>query len=99
MKIWLVLGLIMAGMTVTASAQSFSTSTTQRKTETVQRRTPPVSHTEVTGVIPRALRGGNPLQMLNPRAPARYGTAEQSVLYDPRYPGKWKGIKLFTILF
>ena len=61
-------------------------------------------------MIPRAFRGGNPLQMLNPRAPARYGTAEESVLTerayarrtvvdDPTYPGKWKGIKFFTFLF
>lgn len=27
---------------------------------------------EVTGVIPRAIRGGNPLEMLNPFAPAKY---------------------------
>jgi len=43
----------------------------------------PVTRSEVRGVIPRAVLGGNPLQMLNPKAPARYGTAEQSVAYDP----------------
>ena len=50
------------------------------------------------GVIPRALRGGNPLQMLNPKAPAKYGTAEQSVAYNP-LTGKYDQIKLFEIFF
>jgi hypothetical protein len=59
---------------------------------------PPFSTRDVTGVIPRAIRGGNPLQMLNPRAPARYGTSLESVIFDP-YEGKWKGIKFLTLLF
>jgi len=42
--------------------------------------------------------GGNPLQMLNPYAPAKYGTAAQSVVLDPD-TGKWKGIKLFEFFF
>ena len=47
--------------------------------------------------------------MLNPRAPARYGTAQESVITtayypgeareDPSYPGKWRGIKLFSVVF
>jgi hypothetical protein len=31
---------------------------------------------QVTGVIPHIIGGGDPLQMLNPFAPAKYGTAE-----------------------
>ncbi len=60
---------------------------------------PPLTARDVQGVVPRALRGGNPAQMLNPRAPARYGTAEQSVLLKPDGSGKWNGIKLFEIVF
>jgi hypothetical protein len=61
---------------------------------------PPVTYrTQVEGVVPRAFRGGNPLQMLNPNAPARYGTWVDSTCFDPDIPGKWKGIKLFEILF
>ena len=109
MKTLLILGLVLAAITVSASAQNF---TAPARTQQVQRKKapPPTSRREVTGVIPRAIRGGNPLQMLNPRAPARYGTAEQSVLTeraytrrtpvdDPSYPGKWRGIKFFTFLF
>jgi hypothetical protein len=53
---------------------------------------------EVTGAVPRGVRGGNPLQMLNPLAPAKYGTARQSVMIDPE-TGKWNGIKLFEIFW
>lgn len=98
MKIYLILGLVITGMTATASAQSFSAPVNHNKAQR-SRPAPPISNRDVTGVVPRAIRGGNPLQMLNPRAPARYGTARESVVYDPQYPGKWKGIKLFTFLF
>jgi hypothetical protein len=60
---------------------------------------PPITAREVQGVLPRAARGGNPVQMLNPRAPAQYGTAEQSVTLKPDGSGKWNGIKLFEIVF
>jgi hypothetical protein len=53
----------------------------------------------ISGVIPRAIRGGNPLQMLNPFAPAKYGTAEENVSLDPDVPGKGNGINLFSISF
>jgi hypothetical protein len=60
---------------------------------------PPVRRQKVDGVLVAAFQpGGNPLQMLNPKAPAKYGTAQQHVDIDPR-TGKWKGIKLFTITF
>ncbi len=32
------------------------------------------------GVIPRAVRGGNPLQVLNPFASAQYGSAEENTV-------------------
>ena len=62
--------------------------------------TPPpvIQRGDVQGAIPRGVRGGNPLQMLNPNAPAKYGTAAQSVILEP-YTGKWKGIKFFEIFF
>jgi hypothetical protein len=59
--------------------------------------TPPPVKTENGGVLVRAAQG-NPLQMLNPKAPAKYGKAEDSVELDPE-TGKWRGIKLFTINF
>jgi hypothetical protein len=59
--------------------------------------TPPPVKAENGGVLVRAAQG-NPLQMLNPKAPAKYGKAEDSVELDPE-TGKWRGIKLFTINF
>ena len=77
---------------------------TQKKTFTakVQKKarpapTPPPLKAENGGVLVRAAQG-NPLQMLNPKAPAKYGKAEDSVELD-RDTGKWRGIKLFTINF
>jgi len=60
---------------------------------------PPVTERVNTdGAVPRGIRGGNPLQMLNPLAPARYGTSAQGVILEP-YTGKWNGIKLFEIFW
>ncbi len=81
-----------------AFAQSFSAPMQKKKAVKVK-PPPPITARDISGVIPRAIRGGNPVQMLNPRAPAKYGTAAQSVLLKPDGSGKWNGIKLFTIYF
>jgi hypothetical protein len=54
---------------------------------------------EVSGVIPRAVRGENALQMVNPFAPSKYGTAEQNTIPDPDLLGQGDGIKLLSISF
>jgi len=65
-----------------------------------QTHRPETPHSQNTsGVIPRVIRSGNPLQMLNPLAPARYGAAEENVLLDPDAPGKANGINLFSLSF
>jgi hypothetical protein len=71
----------------------------QRPIQPAPRPPPTINPREAQGVVPRAVRGGNPAQMLNPGAPARYGTAEQSVTLKPDGSGKWNGIKLFEIVF
>jgi len=55
------------------------------------------SKADVSGVIPRAVRGGNPLQMLDPFAPPEYGSAEQNIIRDPDLAGGTAGIKLLSI--
>jgi hypothetical protein len=92
----LVMTLIASGA---AFAQTYTAPVAPRKVTGPQKPPPPLPAREPGGVIPRAVRGGNPLQMLNPRAPARYGTAQQSVTVKPEDPGKWNGIKLFEIYF
>jgi hypothetical protein len=90
---------ILAALVTTASAQSFRAPIGPQQPVRAMPTPPPLlQRPEVEGVVPRAVRGGNPLQMLNPMAPAKYGTAEQSVVLDPD-TGKWKGIKLFEIFF
>ena len=54
---------------------------------------------QVTGVIPRIIRGGDPLQMLNPFGQAKYGIAEENTVFDPDVPGRGDGIKLVGVLF
>jgi len=54
---------------------------------------------QVTGVIPRIIRDGDPLQMLNAFAPAKYGTAEEDAVLDSDVPGRGDGIKLLSVSF
>jgi len=76
--------------------KTFAAKTTRKAVRPSQ---PPALRRENTeGVLARAARGGNPFQMLNPKAPPEYGRAEDNVFLDPE-TGKWKGIKLLTINF
>lgn len=78
----------------TYRAPSERTRQTQR-----ERPAPPLLSREVDGVIPRGIRGGNFLQMFNPKAPAKYGTSQEAITYDQNDPAKWKGIKFFVFRF
>ena len=92
-----------------AFAQTYTAPAAPRKVPSPPKPAPPLPAIAPGGVVPRAVRGGNPLQMLNPAAPARYGTAQQSVAVKPdspgqrtgkpEDPGKWNGIKLFEFYF
>jgi hypothetical protein len=86
-----------AGKRTTPSSHTASFESRQQARQT--RRTAPLSEQAVSGVIPRAIRGGNPLQMLNPLAPAKYGTANESVSIDPDVPGRVNGIIFVSIPF
>jgi|SRR6266404_3582672 len=102
--------LVVLGIFMTAASLVFAQSpqTQKKSTKTFTAKTgaktkpapsaPPIRKTNTDGVLPRMSRGGNPFQMLNPKAPPQYGRAEDSVELDPE-TGKWKGIKLFTINF
>ena len=92
---------ILAALATTASAQTFRAPIGPQKPVRAMPTPPPfLERPAVQGVVPRAFSDGrNPFQMLNPWAPARYGTWVDSTSFDPNIPGKWKGIKLFEILF
>jgi len=90
---------VLAALATTASAQTFRAPIGPQQPVRAMPTPPPIWQRNVQGVVPRAIRGGNPLQMLNPGAPARYGTWVDSTLFDPDVPGKWRGIKLFEVVF
>jgi hypothetical protein len=91
---------ILAALVTTGSAQTFTAPIGPQKPVRAMPTPPPISlRPAVQGVVPQAIRGGNPLQMLNPWAPGRYGTWVEHTSFDPDIPGKWKGIKLFEIVF
>jgi hypothetical protein len=90
--------LLIAAAVSPVVAETFTVPVTPTKAR--PRPAPPISRrTQVDGVIPRAIRGGNPLQMLNPRAPRKYGTSQEAVSYDQDDPNKWRGIKFFEFRF
>ena len=86
-----------AGNRTPASSHTASFESRQHARQT--HRPAILSRPAVSGVIPRAIRGGNPLQMLNPFAPAKYGTADENVSVDPDVPGKVNGINFVSISF
>ena len=103
MKTHLIAALLLAAAvsTVMAETKTFTAPVTQTKQR--QRPAPPISQkTEVDGVIPRGIRGGNLLQMFNPKAPRKYGTSQEAVSFDVTdiyHPYKWRGIKFFEFRF
>jgi len=92
---------ILAALVTTASAQEFRAPIGPQKPVRAMPTPPPVSERpRVEGALPKAFGPGrNPLQMLNPWAPARYGNWVENTAFDPDHPGKWNGIKLFEIIF
>ena len=102
MKKLVLLGVLMAvaGFVFAQSPQPHKktfTAKTTGKTRPSQ-TAPPLRRENTEGSLARAARGGNPLQLLNPKAPPVYGRAEDNVFLDPD-TGKWKGFKLLTINF
>ena len=102
MKKYLISALLIA-MAAAAIAQTQTFTAPMKPTRTQKgavKKPPPLQKEEVRGVLARAFaHGNNPLQMFNPKAPpAKYGTSQQHVAYDP-YTGKPVGIKLLEFLF
>jgi hypothetical protein len=106
MKTCLIAFLVIATAAASIAAETY---TAPARPRTAPRERPtPLRPTEVDGVIPRGIRGGNFGQMFNPRAPAKYGTSQEAIAYDPTptnrntrhdESGKWRGIKFFVFRF
>jgi hypothetical protein len=103
------LALCLVSATVsTLVAETYQAPIQRHQKQQRERKAPAITSRDVDGVIPRAVRGGNPLQMLNPKAPAKYGTSQEAISYDPQpnhintrhdETAKWRGIKLFVFRF
>jgi hypothetical protein len=101
-KILLISALVFAGSAAAGHAQVLSTNVRANPQVTIPAKpkaAPPLTPSARGGVVPTAIRNGNPLQMLNPRAPARYGNSQEHVTQDPNDPGKPNGVKLFEWTF
>ncbi len=54
----------------------------------------------IDGSVTRAARSGNPLQMVNPLAPAEYGDGSDVTRRDPEDPyQRAQGLRLFVVNF
>jgi len=78
-----------------------TTTATGEVTTTLPKPRPPAAAPIVPteGAVQVALRTGQPIQLINPAAPARFGNAQEHVSHDPNDPGKPKGIVLWAWSF
>jgi hypothetical protein len=85
---------------LTTSTTSTTTTTRQVPAQQLPPRPPEAAPlVPKEGVVQVIIRDRKPLQLLNPAAPARYGSGQEHVTHDPKDPGKPKGISLFAWSF
>jgi hypothetical protein len=111
MKTCLLVLCLVATAASSVLAETYRAPITRSQQKQLPRKPPPLTPAPVDGVIPRGVRGGNFLQMFNPKAPAKYGTSQDAVVFNPAPmntipaqngqtdAGKWKGIKFFVFQF
>jgi hypothetical protein len=109
MKTILLLSLVVLGTGSVAWAQAPATNklsasvservaAAQRVFEFQSRTVDKLFHVSFTGVLPKLRRAENPLQLINPLAPASYGNGYDNVVINPR-TGEMEGIAAFAIKF
>jgi hypothetical protein len=90
-------------LTTTNTRTTTTTTTTapgQIQTQLPPRKSPRAARLVPTeGAVQAAVRSRKPLQIINPAAPAQYGSGEQHASHDPKDTGKPKGIVLFAWSF
>jgi hypothetical protein len=111
MKTSLLVLCLIATAATSVFAETYRAPIERTRQKSQRERATPLRPGKVDGVIPRGVRGGNFLQMFNPKAPAKYGTSLEAICYNPlpmnsvpaqngqTDPGKWKGIKFFVFQF
>jgi hypothetical protein len=89
------------GQLSTTATTTTTTTVTGSVQTTLPKPRPPAAApvVPIVGVVQAAIRHGQPVQMINPAAPARYGDGEDRAVHDPKDPGKPKGISFFAWSF
>lgn len=108
MKTCLLVLCLVAAAATSVFAETYRVPIERTRQKQQRERPAPLAPAKVDGVIPRGVRGGNFLQVFNPKAPAKYGTSQDAISYDPSpvnvntrhdESGKWRGIKFFVFQF
>ena len=103
----LFLSILLATATSVAFGQGQGELTTTTKTTSkgeLQKQLPnerpaAAAYVPKEGSVQVAIRTGHPIQLINPAASARYGTAQEHTSHDPKDPGKPKGFVFFAWTF
>jgi len=82
----------------TAALRAVPASLPPKVETTLTPSNPKAGTTTYGGVLAQASSMDQPLQLLNPLAPARYGDGSQNLAVDP-LTGKPQGVTLFSISF
>ena len=91
----------MSSASTTSGMQIDQMQATRRSRSLVQEEKPNEILTDrvgFSGIAVQLVKTDNPVQMVNPAAPARYGTPEDNTLRNP-IDGKVLGLKIFSIRF
>src|ERR1041384_71612 len=99
MKTCLLVLCLIATAASSVFAETYRAPVVRQRQKPTPNRKPVLAPAPVGGAVPRGVRGGNFLQMFNPKAPAKYGTSQDSIMYDQNNPSKITGIKLFVFQF
>lgn len=111
MKTSLIVFCLIATGASTLLAETYKAPVTRPRQKQQHERPARLTPRDVDGVIPRGVRGGNFLQIFNPKAPAKYGTSQEAIVFvaapvntapaqnGQTDAGKWKGIKFFVFRF
>ena len=88
-KIFLVALLVAGAGLATSEAQTTRTSFSAQtgvRSENIQRQAPQPTRRGEIGAIPRAIRAGSIIHVINPRAPRRYyGAPQDTVTWEPLF--------------
>ena len=83
-------------LTTTTTTTTVPTTPGRAQKPPINDRPGAVPYVPKEGAVQMAIRTGRPIQLINPAAPAQYGSGQEHVTHDQKDPGKPKGIVLFA---